>query len=76
MKVVDARGLSCPQPVILTTKALREGEFPFEVIVETGTSRDNVTRVARKSGCDVVVEGREGEFVLRIDKGTSQRSTS
>ena len=26
-KIVDARGLACPQPVILTRKALAEGGF-------------------------------------------------
>jgi len=67
-KVVDARGLSCPQPVLLTKKALEEGEFPIEVIVETGTSRDNVSRVARKAGCKVTVEENEGEFIIRIEK--------
>ena len=69
-KEVDARGLSCPQPVILTTKALQQGEFPITVIVETGTSRDNVSRVAQKAGCKVVVEEREGEFVLTIERGS------
>lgn len=69
-KAVDARGLSCPQPVILAMKALQEGEFPIEVIVETGTSRDNVSRVAQKAGCQVTVMEKEGEFVLTIEKGS------
>ena len=48
MKEVDARGLSCPQPVILTTDAIREGIFPFSVLVDTVTSRENVSRIAEK----------------------------
>jgi tRNA 2-thiouridine synthesizing protein A len=67
-KVVDARGLSCPQPVLLARKAMEEGEFPIEVLVDTGTSRDNVTRVAQKAGLKVKVEEREGGFVVRIEK--------
>jgi tRNA 2-thiouridine synthesizing protein A len=67
-KVVDARGLSCPQPVLLARKAMEEGEFPIEVLVDTGTSRDNVTRVAQKAGLKVRVEEREGGFVVRIEK--------
>ena len=35
---VDARGLSCPQPVILARKAIEAGRFPIEVLVETVTS--------------------------------------
>ncbi len=31
-KLVDARGLSCPQPVMLAQKAIEEGVFPIEVL--------------------------------------------
>ncbi len=68
-KVVDARGLSCPQPVILTKKAMKVGEFPIEVLVETVTSRQNVRRVAEKAGLRVQVEEVQGdEFKLTISK--------
>ena len=63
---VDARGLSCPQPVILTRKAIQAGEFPIEVLVETVTSRENVRRVAAKAGCQVCVEEIGDEFKLTI----------
>jgi TusA-related sulfurtransferase len=45
-KQVDARGLSCPQPIILAIKAIETGDFPVEVLVETVTSRENVRRMA------------------------------
>ncbi len=67
-KVVDARGLSCPQPVLLARKAMEEGEFPIEVLVDTGTSRDNVSRVAQKAGYRVRVEEKEDGFIVRIEK--------
>jgi hypothetical protein len=38
MKQVDARGLSCPQPVIVTKHAIQAGEFPSEALVDTVTS--------------------------------------
>ena len=65
---VDARGLSCPQPVILARKAIQEGNFPIEVLVETVTSRENVRRMAEKVGCQVQVEETGGEFKLTIAK--------
>ncbi|HEY67688.1 MAG TPA: SirA family protein [Thermoflexia bacterium] len=65
---VDARGLSCPQPVILTRKAIQAGEFPIEVLVETVTSRENVRRVAEKAGLQVRVEEVGDEFKLTITK--------
>jgi tRNA 2-thiouridine synthesizing protein A len=65
---VDARGLSCPQPVILAKKAIQANEFPIEVLVETVTSRENVRRMAEKEGCQVDVEGLGDEFKLTLTK--------
>ncbi len=65
---VDARGLSCPQPVILARKAIDAGQFPIEVRVETVTSRENVRRMAEKQGCTVTVETEGDEFVLTLTK--------
>jgi TusA-related sulfurtransferase len=67
-KKVDARGLSCPQPVILTTKAIESGDFPIEVLVETVTSRENVRRLAESKKCQVQVEEVGDEFKLFITR--------
>ena len=63
---VDARGLSCPQPVLLTKQAVDKGEFPIEVLVETVTSRENVRRMAQNWGCQVQVEEIGDEFKLTL----------
>jgi tRNA 2-thiouridine synthesizing protein A len=63
---VDARGLSCPQPVILARNAIQAGQFPIEVLVETVTSRENVRRAAEKLGCTVQVEDLGDEFKLTL----------
>ncbi len=47
---IDARGLSCPEPVVLTLKAIAEGATRLEVQVDTDTARENVLRLARKKG--------------------------
>ena len=65
---VDARGLSCPQPVILARNAIQAGKFPIEVLVETVTSRENVRRAAEKLGCKVKVEDLGDEFKLTLTK--------
>ena len=51
---LDARGLSCPQPVLLTMEKLRtldQGELV--VLVDTDTSRENVSRAAASLGWQV-----------------------
>jgi len=65
---VDARGFSCPQPVILAQRAIQEGKFPIEVLVETVTSRENVRRMAEMKGCNVEVIEQEDEFKLVVTK--------
>lgn len=67
---VDARGLSCPQPVILAKQAMRrEGVTGVEVLVDSGASRDNVRRAAEMAGWAVeVTELTGGEFRLRLTK--------
>lgn len=65
---VDARGLSCPQPVILSQKAIAKGDFPIEVFVDTVTSRENVRRMAENKGCKVEIIAQEDEFKLVITR--------
>jgi tRNA 2-thiouridine synthesizing protein A len=65
---VDARGLSCPQPVILARRAIEAGDFPIEMRVESVTSRENVRRAAEKLGCAVQVEEVGDEYKLTLTK--------
>lgn len=65
---VDARGFSCPQPVIMARNAIQKGNFPIEVLVETVTSRENVRRAAERLGCTVQVEEKGDEFKLTLTK--------
>lgn len=62
-KIVDARGLSCPQPVIAAKKAADQGK-PFDILLDNEVSKENVLRFAvhngwkadaRQQGEDIVV---------------------
>ncbi|MBI5967302.1 MAG: sulfurtransferase TusA family protein [Deltaproteobacteria bacterium] len=66
---IDARGLSCPQPVILVKKAIEKMEKGnLEVLVDTVASKENISRMARNAGYEVMVEEKAGEFLLIIIK--------
>lgn len=69
MKVLDARGLSCPEPVIMIRKAMMKKEDAYEMIVDNVTSRENVTRFAEHQGYAVSVTENHGEYTLNITKG-------
>lgn len=68
MKQVDARGLSCPEPVIMTKNALASNEAAYEVLVDNITAKENVTRFATYQGYQVKVEEKGEDFLLRITK--------
>jgi len=59
---VDARGLSCPQPVIMTLDEIKKGkDKEIIVLVDTDTSKENVTRAAESQGCKINAISPEGE---------------
>ena len=68
MKTIDARGLSCPEPVIMTRKALSSVEQSYEVLVDNPASRENVTRYAEHQGYSVSVTEQDGEYTLSLRK--------
>lgn len=66
--MIDARGLSCPMPVLMTQKAMKSKEDYYEVLVDSATPCENVTRFAESQGYTVEVEQKNGEFILKISK--------
>lgn len=67
MEVVDCRGLSCPEPVILTKKALKNNK-EIEVIVDNRVSMENISRYAKAVGIEPVVVEKDGEWTLKLKK--------
>ena len=66
---LDARGLSCPQPVILTRDALQRSKGgEVIVIVDTMTQVHNCTRAAEKLGWQASFEEKNDVFELTLRK--------
>jgi tRNA 2-thiouridine synthesizing protein A len=52
--MVDARGLSCPQPVMLTMEKIKKvKKGGIVILVDTDTSKENVSRAATSQGWKV-----------------------
>ena len=68
MKTLDARGLSCPEPVIMIRKAMASKDNVYEMLVDTQTSKENVTRYAEHQGYQVSVTENGGEYLLTMKK--------
>ena len=62
---VDARGYSCPIPVVKTKKAIDENpKEQVTVLVETAVSKENVSRLAQSKGYSIEVEEVADEYRL------------
>ncbi len=68
---VDARGFSCPIPVVKTKKAIEDNpNQPLTVFVESDVSKENVTRLAEGKGYSVNTESVEDGFKLDLNPKT------
>ena len=67
-KKIDARGLSCPQPVVLASRAIREGVDALEVIVDNEVSKENLLRLAKKYNMRADVKEENQDIVIQIAK--------
>lgn len=66
-KMIDARGLSCPEPVLLVKQALKEDAAgAFTVAVNSATARDNVTALLEGAGRAVAAAASEDGWLLAV----------
>ncbi len=71
MHTIDAKGLACPQPVILAKKSVDSGETEFAVLVDNTTAVENLTRLAQNSGYQVSSTEENGIFTVAFSKDGS-----
>ncbi|MGE5372962.1 MAG: sulfurtransferase-like selenium metabolism protein YedF [Solirubrobacterales bacterium] len=73
--VVDCRGLTCPQPVVLTKQALeRMASGELVTVVDNKTAVENVVRMAENMAYDVDVEEKGEEYRIHIVKTVNAHS--
>jgi TusA-related sulfurtransferase len=67
-KIVDACGLSCPEPV-LKLKQVINGADEIELLVDSQVCVDNCSRFAESKGFCVSVNGGNGQYAMTLTKG-------
>ncbi len=65
--IIDARGLACPQPVVLAKKALEKAD-DLTVIVDNAAAKQNVSRLAESQGWGVSAEEKGDGIYLRLTR--------
>ena len=67
--MIDARGFSCPMPVVMVQKALKKGApAELDVLVDNQTAMENVTRFAQNQGYQVTSAPEGSDFRLHLTK--------
>ena len=66
--MLDARGLSCPEPVVMIRKAMMSKDAEYTMVVDNPTAKENVTRYAEHQGYNVAVAENGDEYTLTITK--------
>lgn len=67
--IIDARGRSCPEPVILTKNAIEANpQDSFNILVDTHVAVENITRFVSNKGYSVNTIEHDGEFEIQIKK--------
>jgi selenium metabolism protein YedF len=79
MKTINAKGLLCPQPLIMTKKALLEmkEDETLQILLDNENSCFNVSRFLKDNGMEIQVDEKQDEIeILVVKKGQSiEKST-
>jgi tRNA 2-thiouridine synthesizing protein A len=67
-KTIDARGLSCPQPVVLAQKAVREGLSSFEILVSSEVAKENVLRLLKNNNIKTELTSDGDNIIIKAVK--------
>ena len=66
MKEVDARGLSCPEPIMLTFEAIKGNKDTVKVLVSEPHQKMNVEKCAKDQGRTTEAVEKDGYFEVVI----------
>ncbi len=68
MEKINTCGMSCPQPVLMTKKALDTYPEGVDIIVDNNVAKGNVERFLKNSGYKISVTDLEDTFIIEARK--------
>lgn len=66
--VVDARGRSCPEPVLMTMQTMGKKAEQFDVLVDNKVAVENITRCCNSKGFALQVVEEGEDYRLKIKR--------
>ncbi len=68
MHIIDAQGRACPEPVLLTKKALKDHPEGLDIQVDNIVAAENITRFGQNLGYQVNRQEQDGVYTLSLRK--------
>jgi TusA-related sulfurtransferase len=65
MNIIDARGMSCPQPVLMTKKALKKSPNAVQILVDNETAKGNIERFLSHEGLSVEFHSQDDDILIK-----------
>lgn len=64
MEKIDVRGMSCPQPVLMTKNAIEEHPEGIDILVDNNTAKNNITRFLKNLGYKLEFKNEEEDTLI------------
>jgi len=64
--IIDARGRSCPEPVIMTKNALESANEELKILVDSHIAVENITRFVKGKGYNIDVIQKNLDYEINI----------
>lgn len=68
MSEIDTCGMSCPQPVLMTKKALENDPEGADIIVDNNTAKENVVRFIKNAGYTASITEKDDIYIIEARK--------
>lgn len=64
MEKIDVRGMSCPQPVLMTKNAIEKHPEGIDILVDNNTAKNNITRFLNNLGYNLEFKNEEEDTLI------------
>lgn len=68
MSKIDVRGMSCPQPVLMTKNALQSNPESIQIITDDNTAVNNISRFLENEGYKYEIKKIDEDYIISAKK--------
>ncbi len=68
MNKIDTRGMSCPEPVLMTKKAIEQNPKGLDILAGDNTAKNNIKRFLETKGFSIEIDDCDEEFLIKARK--------